>query len=41
MNDAYGLILFNLKKVEEQVTTALNLVAADINTVAESVVVIE
>ena len=41
MNDAYGLILFNLKKVEEQVAVALNLVAEDIATVSESVVVIE
>ena len=41
MNDDYGLILFNLKKVEEQVTSALNLVAEDIATVSESVVVIE
>ena len=41
MNDAYGLILFNLKKVEEQVTVALNLVASDIATISESVVVIE
>ena len=41
MNDAYGLILFNLKKVEEQVAVALNLAAEDINAIAESVVVIE
>ena len=41
MNDDYGLILFNLKKVEEQVAVALNLVAEDIATVSESVVVIE
>ena len=41
MNDVYGLILFNLKKVEEQATSALNLVAEDIATVSESVIVIE
>lgn len=41
LEENYGLILFNLKKIEDQVTAALGSVNADIATVSDSLIVIE
>ncbi len=41
LEENYGLIMFNLKKVEDQVAAALGSVNADIATVSDSLIVIE